>query len=93
MYLDAANYLELKVNLKRKTPGGEIEVDQYVGNYKSVNGVLFPFSLETKVKGQTANQITIDKIETDVAIDDSVFKMPAKPAEKPKPEEKKPPIH
>jgi len=93
IYLDAENYLELKVNLKRKTPGGEIEVDQYVGNYKPVNGVLFPFSLETKIKGQTANQITIEKIELDVAIDDSVFKMPAKPAEKPKTEEKKPPVH
>jgi outer membrane lipoprotein-sorting protein len=93
IYLDAENYLELKVNLKRKTPGGEIEVDQYVGNYKPVNGVMFPFSIETKVKGQTANQITIDKIEMDVAIDDSLFKMPAKPPEKPKAEEKKPPVH
>ena len=91
IYLDAENYLELKVSMKRKTPGGEIEVDQYVGNYKPVNGVLFAFSLETKVKGQTANQITIDKIETDVAIEDSAFKMPAPPAEKPKTEEKKPP--
>ncbi|MEK6286340.1 MAG: outer membrane lipoprotein-sorting protein [Acidobacteriota bacterium] len=93
IYLDAENYLELKVNLKRKTPGGEIEVDQYVGNYKPVNGVLFPFSLETKVKGQTVSQITLEKIDLDVAIDDSIFKMPAKPPEKPKTEEKKPPVH
>lgn len=93
IYLDAENYLELKVSMKRKTPGGEIEVDQYVGNYKPVNGVLYPFSLETKVKGQTASQITFEKIELDVPIDDSIFKMPAKPAEKPKTEEKKPPVH
>ena len=91
IYIDAANYLELKVTAKRKTPGGEIEIEQYSGNFKPVNGVLFPFSIESKVKGQTVAQITIEKIETDVAIDDSVFKMPAKPQEKPKPEEKKPP--
>lgn len=91
IYLDAENYLELKVTSKRKTPGGEIDVDQYLGNYKPVNGVLFPFSIEAKVKGQTVTQITIEKIEADVAIDDSVFKMPAKPPEKPKTEEKKPP--
>ncbi|MEK6323729.1 MAG: outer membrane lipoprotein-sorting protein [Acidobacteriota bacterium] len=91
IYLDAENYLELKVNAKRKTPGGEIEVDQYMGNFKPVNGILFAFSIESKVKGQTVNQVTIDKIETDVAIDDSIFKMPAKPLEKPKAEEKKPP--
>jgi len=39
---------------------------------------------------KTASQITIEKVETDVAIDDSVFKMP-KPAEKPKTDDKKPP--
>lgn len=91
IYLDAENSLPLKVSLKRKTPGGEIEADQYVGNYKPVNGVMFSFSLETKVKGQTVSQIAFDKVEMDVTIDDSVFKMPAKPPEKPKPEEKKPP--
>src|SRR4030095_3921390 len=77
VYIDAENYLEMKVNLKRKTPGGEIEVDQFIGNYKPVNGVLFAFAIETKIKGQTVNQITLDKVETDVAIDDALFKMPA----------------
>jgi outer membrane lipoprotein-sorting protein len=93
VYLDAQNYLELKINLKRKTPGGEVDVDQFVGNYKPVNGILYAFSIESKIKGQTVNQITIDKLETDVAIDDSLFKMPAKAPEKPKTEEKKPPAH
>ena len=92
IYIDAENYLELKVTSKRKTPGGEIDVDQYMGNYKSVNGLMFPFSIDTRVKGQSVNQITIDKIEMDVAVDDAIFKMPPKPAEKPKTEEKKPPV-
>ncbi|HSB08882.1 MAG TPA: outer membrane lipoprotein-sorting protein [Blastocatellia bacterium] len=91
IYIDAENSLALKVSLKRKTPGGEIEADQYVGNYKPVNGMMFAFSVETKVGGQTQSQIVFDKVEIDVPIDDSVFKMPAKPAEKPKTEEKKPP--
>ena len=86
IYLDAENYLELKVTSKRKTPGGEVEVEQYLGNFKPVNGVVFPFSIENKVRGQAVAQLTIEKIETDVAIDDSVFKMPAKPQEKPKSE-------
>ena len=88
IYLDAENYLELKVSLKRKTPGGEIEIDQYPGNYKPVNGIIFPYSIETKVRGQSVNTIIIDKIELDVAIDESVFKMPAKPQDKPKTNEK-----
>ena len=89
VYLDAENYLELKVTSKRKTPGGEIEVDQYPGNYKPVNGVVFPFSIESKLKGQSVNTIIIEKIELDVPIDEALFKMPAKaqdkkPGEKPK---------
>lgn len=94
VYLDADNYLELKVTSKRKTPGGEIEVDSYPGNYKPVNGIMFPFSIEQKVKGQTTAQITIDKYEIDAAIDDAIFKMPVK--DKPKTEEKpkdKPPAN
>jgi outer membrane lipoprotein-sorting protein len=88
IYLDADNYLELKVTSKRKTPGGEVEVDQYLGNFKPLNGIVFAYSIETKVKGQTVNQITIDKMELDLAIDDALFKMPAKSQEKPKTDEK-----
>lgn len=90
LFIDVDSSLLLKVNLKRKTPGGEIEADQYVGNYKKVNGIMTAFSIETKIGGQTINQIVFDKVEMDVPIDDSVFKMPVKPAEKPKTEEKKP---
>jgi outer membrane lipoprotein-sorting protein len=93
IYLDAANYLELKFKLKRKGPGGEVEIEQYPGNYKPVSGLMFPFSIETKLKGQTVNQIVIEKIELDTPIDDAVFKMPEKPVQSPKPEEKKPPLN
>ena len=90
IYLDAENYLELRVTSKRKTPGGEVDVDQYLGNYKPVDGIMFPHSIESKVKGQSQNQITVEKIETNVSIDDSIFKMP-KPQDKPKTDEKNPP--
>lgn len=89
IYIDAANYLELKTTAKRKSPGGELEIDIYPSNYKSVGGVLFPFSIEQKAQGQTQVQIALDKIELDVPIDDAIFKMPVKAAPPPKAEEKK----
>jgi outer membrane lipoprotein-sorting protein len=88
IYIDAANYLELKVTTKRKQAGSEQEIDIYPGNYKPVNGVLFPFSTEQKIAGQTQIQITIDKIEIDAPIEDAVFKMPVKAADKPKADDK-----
>jgi outer membrane lipoprotein-sorting protein len=86
IYLDAANSLEIKITSKRKTPGGEIEIDSYPGNYKEVSGVIFPFSIENKTGGQTIYTITISKVETDVPIDDAIFKMPTKGPDKPKAE-------
>jgi len=96
IYIDAASNLELKMTSKRKTPGGETEVDSFSGNYKSVNGIMFPFSVENKSGSQLISQFAIDKIELDVPIDNAVFKMPVKAQEKPKAEEKpkeKPPVN
>ncbi len=89
VFIDAANYLEIKATSKRKTPGGEIEIDTYPGNYKPVNGVIFPFSIEAKAGGQVIQNIIIEKMELDVPVEDSLFKMPAK-EEKPKTETKPP---
>ena len=50
--------------------------------------VLFPFSIEQKIGGQTQVQIAIDKIDIDAPVDDAAFKMPVKAAEKPKADEK-----
>jgi len=77
VYLDAENFLELKWTGKRKQQGAEIEVDTYFGDYKTVNGLVLPHSFESKIKGQTAMQMTVEKIELDVAMDDAAFKMPA----------------
>jgi len=89
IYIDAANYIALKFTTKRKSPDGEQEIDSYTSNYKRVGGVLFPFSIEQKVAGQTQIQIAIDKIEIDAPVDDAIFKMPVKAAEEP---QDKPPI-
>jgi hypothetical protein len=82
IYLDSGNHLELKTSSKRKTPGGELEIDSYPGNYKPVNGLMMAHSIESKIKGQTLFSLTVDKVEMDVPIDDAMFKMPVKAPEK-----------
>jgi outer membrane lipoprotein-sorting protein len=88
LYIDAGSFLDLKITSKRKSSGSEIEVDSYQSNYKPVGGVLFPFSIEQKIQGQTVAQIAIDKIDLDAPLDDAAFKMPAKAADKPKADDK-----
>src|SRR5439155_13528215 len=49
------------------------------GNYEQVAGVWMPFSYEAGGKGQPrTTRITVERAETNVAIDDAVFRFPAK---------------
>ena len=76
-YLDASTYLLLKDTGKRKREGSEIDVEMVFGDYKAVDGLTMAYSLESKAGGQTAFQMTIEKIELNTAIDAAYFAMPA----------------
>jgi outer membrane lipoprotein-sorting protein len=78
VYLDADNYLEIKSEGKRKIQGQETETETVIGNYKEVDGVLFPTQIENHVKGREGAQtFTISKIEVNPTIDAASFAMPA----------------
>jgi outer membrane lipoprotein-sorting protein len=83
-YLDADSYLVIKEESKRTIRGAERESEATIGDYKKVDGIMFPFSIETGAKGDSQKQkIIVEKIEINPAIDDSRFKMPeAKKADK-----------
>ncbi|MCK5058856.1 MAG: hypothetical protein KAT34_19570 [Candidatus Aminicenantes bacterium] len=78
VYLDTENYLELKIYATIKRQGAEYEVHSYSGNYKKINGVMFPHSLEDKIGDVTNEQVVIEKIELNTDMDDAIFKMPEK---------------
>jgi outer membrane lipoprotein-sorting protein len=83
-YLDADQYLEVKVEGKRKTHGQEVEGATTLGNYKEVSGLMFPFSVEISQQGGPGGTtITFDKIEVNPDVPASRFDMPK--AEKPAP--------
>ena len=80
-YLDASpgptQYLILKDASKRKVKEKEISSETYYGGYQAVNGVMFPMSMEFKQPGSTDSQKGVmDKIEVNVPIDETLFKMP-----------------
>jgi len=77
IYIDADSFLQIKEVDKRTVRGSEQETESSIGDYKEVNGILFPFAVENAVKGTDQKQkITISKIELNVPVDDSMFKMP-----------------
>ncbi len=77
-YLDATSYLELKQTSKHKFKDKEVESVHLSSNYKSIEGLMFPFSMEERgsddaSQGQTMN---IESVELNPKIDESIFKMP-----------------
>jgi hypothetical protein len=96
IYIDADSFLEIKEEQKRTIRGTDRETETTLGDYREVNGLMFPFAIASSIKGSPQQQkLTIEKIELNVPVDDASFKMPAaapalaakpdaKPAEKPK---------
>jgi outer membrane lipoprotein-sorting protein len=82
IYLDAENYLELKMSTVRKDQGKQYVDDEYYSNYKPVGGLMIAHAIETRINGEPDDHIGIDKVELDVTIDDAIFKMPVKSQEK-----------
>jgi len=78
VYIDADSFLEIKEETKRTVRGSEQVVESAIGDYKEVDGIIFPFAMESGVKGSPQKQkLTINKIELNVPAADSLFKMPA----------------
>lgn len=83
-WLDAEYFLPIKTGGKTERMGQLVEVSTTIGDYKEVDGLMFPFSLSNSMEmgGQPMTQtITIDKIETGVELADEHFQMPAAAAQ------------
>ena len=52
------------------------EAETVFSNYKYVDGILIPFSVETKMDGKTVMQMVLEDVKYNVDLDDSIFEMP-----------------
>ena len=92
VFLDADSYLEIRSESKRKVQGQEMEQETTIGDWKEVGGLMFPFSIESKAKGQEGAQVlTIEAVELNPkTVEQANFVMPeVKKAEEKKAEEPK----
>jgi outer membrane lipoprotein-sorting protein len=78
IYIDSDSFLDIKEVTKRTVRGTEQEIESAIGDYKPVDGIMFPFAVESGIKGTDQKpKLTITKVELNVPADDSLFKMPA----------------
>ena len=86
-YLDADSFLELKLEIQTTIRGALQENELYYGDYEQVNGIYYPFAVEQAQKGSASRaQISVEKIEQNISLEDAHFSMPVS-----KPETKTPP--
>jgi outer membrane lipoprotein-sorting protein len=78
-YLDAETGLERKISVALTTPDGAAvtNVTEFL-DYRSVDDRLVPFTTRQLQNGNLVATVTLDKVEFNVPVEDSFFKMPAK---------------
>ena len=90
--LDPDTFLEIEVEKQQFIRGSVRESVTTYGSYKPVNGVMYPFSIESGSKNDADGRakISVKKIEANVPVNDSDFKMPETPQSGAQPPAKKP---
>lgn len=78
LYIDAEKFLLLKQAGKNNVRGQEVESETVFGDFRTVDGLVFPYSIEQKVAGMPSGMVmTVSKIELNPGVADSRFAMPA----------------
>jgi len=77
-WVDAENFLEIKVEgSPRRLDGRYHPVATYLRDYRSVNGLVMPYLMETAVEGvKDTEKIQIEEIVSNPKLDASQFAMP-----------------
>ncbi len=77
-YLDPDTYLEIRKEIQQFVRGSVRERVVDLGSYKPVDGVMYPFSISEGPKSNPGAQVTtVNKIEVNVAFQESDFALPA----------------
>lgn len=76
-FMDANTYLIAKVKTKVSAQGQTVDVEQIMGDYKTIEGITMPMKIESKSPMGTAI-ITMEDVKFNEKFDDAIFKQPAK---------------
>ena len=77
VWVDAANFLEVKADSVRLAKGSGKVVSTYFRDYRRISGVVIPHVLETAIEGSShKNQMTIERVILNPMIRDTRFARP-----------------
>lgn len=74
MFIDKGSYLLIKTSTTVNSGGMAVTVDAFPTDYKETNGLILPMKTTSSAQGMEFS-IIFDKVEVDIPIEDSVFKV------------------
>lgn len=75
MFLDKGSYMLVKTSVTVDQMGTSMNVDSYMTDYVEIDGVVISKKTTAMANGMEAAVITYDKIEVNIPMEDSVFKI------------------
>jgi hypothetical protein len=75
LFIDKSSYMLVKSSGTANQMGVDMSVDTYMTDYAETNGVILPKKTSIMSNGMEAGVITFDKIEVNLPMEDSFFKM------------------
>jgi hypothetical protein len=75
LYIDKTSYMLVKTTGTANQMGVDVNVETFMTNYAEVDGIILPKKTSVMSNGIEAGLITFDKIEVNIPLEDSFFKM------------------
>ena len=75
MFIDKSSYYMVKTSATVDQMGTAMNVDSYMTDYVDISGVILPKKTSAMANGMEAAVITFDKIEVNLPMEDSFFKL------------------
>lgn len=77
-FFDPATYYEIKKVAVEEVDGKTIESATLFSNFKTQDGIVFPFTLQQAEGGMGNSTISLTSIMVNPTVDESIYEMPAK---------------
>ena len=74
-YISSSNYMLVKSVGLRDMQGQQMEVETFYSDFKDINGLKFAMSRSQKMQGNVFQEVKLEKVELNVPVDESIFKM------------------
>jgi hypothetical protein len=85
LWIDGTTFLEAKIEgHPRRLDGRMHDVETYLSDYHSVEGLLIPYVSETRVEGvRESRKMTVENVAVNLPLDDALFAKPLSHAAQP----------